>query len=546
MSKGGLGNKSKMAKGQFYTPTLFVDYAHQMISNAFGEDWKEKYVVWDNCSGTKNLTRDYYFNELYSSTLENAELQISERYNKEATSFQFDFLNDDLDKLPQGLKDAFEQNKPIIFFLNPPYATSSTFTADKQKEDGVAESPIAKKMREDGMDLACRNLFAQFLYRIKLIKQEYKLTNCHIALFCKPSFINSPSYNKFRGEFFKHFAFDGGVFFKASEFADVSDKWGIIFDILSCGETKNTNEFEHTLIYNEDGEIVEKGKKILYNCDGMTDTSKWVREVKISKNKVDMPIMKSGVAQFENPKNKSIGQLTDDAIGCYYHIASDVYNSATYVALFTANCSHPSGKWSITPTNFDRVVSTFASRKLIAETWETSADVFIAPNTENEKWQEFVNDSIVYSLFTGHSQQSSLRNIEYKGKQWDIKNEFFFMSREEMMSLANENNNDECYNDANVSSERYVYTKLQGIELSKEAQAVLDKARELVRKTFAYRNLFNEEHPEYQILNWDCGWYQIKGMLKEYMPNDLKDFNELFKALADKMRPMVYELGFLK
>ena len=533
-------------KGEFYTPTLFVDYAHKMIAEQFGEDWKDKYVVWDNCSGTKNLTRDYYFKELYCSTLENAELEISERYNREGTSFQFDFLNDSLDKLPQGLKDALENNKPLIFFINPPYATSSTFTADKQKEDGVAESPIAKKMREDGMDLACRNLFAQFLYRIKLIKQEYKLTDCHIALFCKPSFINSPSYNKFRGEFFKHFAFDGGVFFKASEFADVSDKWGIIFDILSCGETKDTNEFEHTLIYNENGEIVEKGKKTLYNCDGMTDTSKWVREVEISKNKVDMPIMKSGVAQFENPKNKSIGQLTDDAIGCYYHIASDVYHSATYVALFTANCSHPSGKWSITPTNFDRVVSTFASRKLITETWENSADVFIAPNTENDKWQEFVNDSIVYSLFTGHSQQSSLRNIEYKGKLWDIKNEFFFMSKDEVMELANENNLDFTYNDARVSSDRYVYTKLQGLELSNEAREVLDKARELTIKSFRYRELFNEEHPEYQILNWDASYYQLKGMLKEFMPNELKEFNDLFKALADKMRPMVYELGFLK
>ena len=42
------------------------------------------------------------------------------------------------------------------------------------------------------------------------------------------------------------------------------------------------------------------------------------------------------------------------------------------------------------------------------------------------------------------------------------------------------------------------------------------------------------------------GWYQIKGVLKEYMPEALKEFNELFKKLADKMRPMVYELGFLK
>ena len=35
--------------GDFWTPTIFVDYAHDMISKALGEDWKEKYVVWDNC-----------------------------------------------------------------------------------------------------------------------------------------------------------------------------------------------------------------------------------------------------------------------------------------------------------------------------------------------------------------------------------------------------------------------------------------------------------------------------------------------------------------
>ena len=68
------------------------------------------------------------------------------------------------------------------------------------------------------------------------------------------------------------------------------------------------------------------------------------------------------------------------------------------------------------------------------------------------------------------------------------------MSREEMMSLANENGNDHCYQDANVSSDRYVYNLLQGITLSEEAQAVLDKACELVRKTFKYRMMFDEDN----------------------------------------------------
>ena len=165
-------------------------------------------------------------------------------------------------------------------------------------------------------------------------------------------------------------------------------------------------------------------------------------------------------------------------------------------------------------------------------------------------WQIFSNDSLVYAIFHfgggQASNQSSLRNIEYKNQKWNIKNEFFFMSKNEIMNLANENNFDYTYNDARVSEERFVYKKLQEIELSKEAQDVLNKAIELTKKSFKYRELFNQEHPEYQIMNWDCGWYQIKAVLKEYFSEDLKDFQELYKILSDKMRPMVYELGFLK
>ena len=532
--------------GEFYTPTLFVDYAHKMLTEKFGEDWKEKYVVWDSCCGTKNLTRDYRFAELYCSTLENAELSISERYNKEATAFQFDFLNDSLDKLPMGLKKAFEENKPIIFFINPPYATSSTFTANKQKEDGCCDNMVAEKMRNAGLDLACRNMIPQFLYRIMMIKEQYGLTDVHIALFTKPNFLCANSFTKFRKVFFDTFKYDNGIYFNASEFADVSDKWGIAFEIWNCGIQEERTNFIHKVVENKDGEITEKFKKGIYNCDGLIDTSKWVREIEVSETKVDMPIMKSAINQFENPKGKTIGQLTDDAIGCYYHIASDVYNSTTYVALFTANCSHPSGKWSITKNNFGRVMTTFASRKLVEDAWYNDKDIFLTPNTEHPSYKEFENDSIIYSLFHSASNQSSLRGVEYKGRKWDIKNEFFFMSKDDIAELANANYNDEVYEDCRRGNERYVYILLQNIILSPEAQAVLDKAKELVRKTFQCRNLFNEEHPEYQINNWDCGWYQIKALVKEYIPSELEEFKTLYKVLSNKMRPMVYELGFLK
>ena len=92
----------------------------------------------------------------------------------------------------------------------------------------------------------------------------------------------------------------------------------------------------------------------------------------------------------------------------------------------------------------------------------------------------------------------------------------------------------------------YNYIQDHKSEFSAEALAVLDKATQLVKDSFKYRQLFDESHPEYQINNWDCGWYQLKALLKEFMPNELKEFRALYKQLADKMRPMIYELGFLR
>lgn len=120
------------------------------------------------------------------------------------------------------------------------------------------------------------------------------------------------------------------------------------------------------------------------------------------------------------------------------------------------------------------------------------------------------------------------------------------MSRDEIEQLANSHGLTQTYNDARTSKDRYVYTKLQGITLSPEAQAVLDKACEIVRNTFKYRSMFDSEHPEYQIMNWDCGWYQIKALAQQYAKAEYAEFDKLFKALEEKMRPMVYTLGFLK
>ena len=116
-----------------------------------------------------------------------------------------------------------------------------------------------------------------------------------------------------------------------------------------------------------------------------------------------------------------------------------------------------------------------------------------------------------------------------------------------MAEWADESGLDATYAEANAAPDRHMVKVLAEAEqyMSDEARTVLAEARRLVRASMKYRTLFDDEHPEYQVKNFDASWYQVKAILKEYMPEELKKFRELTKKLADRMRPAVYRLSFL-
>jgi hypothetical protein len=196
-------------KGEFFTPTPFVDLAHKYITDVFGDDWKERFVVWDCAWGTGNLTRDYKFKELYCSTLEQSDIDTANQmgYNMEAVKFQYDFLNDGDDKLPQGLREAIENGKEILFLINPPYATANNMgTTEGDHKEGVSNTIIGEQMKIEGWGASTQNLYAQFLYRISKYQEQNK--NIRIAIFCPPLFLSGGSYKKFREKFFQHFNYE--------------------------------------------------------------------------------------------------------------------------------------------------------------------------------------------------------------------------------------------------------------------------------------------------------------------------------------------------
>lgn len=519
--------------GDFWTPTLWVDYAHKMISEQLGENWKDEYVVWDNCCGSKNLTRDYRFKELYCSTLFESELEIGKRYNSEANSFQFDFLNDSEDKLPAGLLEAFKQNKKIVFLLNPPYGKATG--AGGNLSAGSSDTKVKEYMQNEGIEGS--EFIKQFLWRIADIRRKWNLTNCYIACFTNPSWLIKPQSEKFRKLFLNNFSYMDGMMFQASEFADVSSLWGITFNMWKSGVEENKNDFIHKLCRSTDnGDIEYFDNKIIYNFDGLNvkTTAQYITE-NLGKKQHGKVIV------CDDIKTLSYSQYSAKIFCDYICTITNPGNDIQQNNLVCIRNLYPKSGGGIlqcTKANFEQCALVYAIRSLNNVNWINCKDMY---NMNNEPTEEFQNDSIVYSMFGNYCCGICLDN----GAR--LKNEFFWMSKSEIEELANEYNLDSIYNDVRTSNERFVYEKLQTITLSTEAQAVLDKANELVRSSFKYRELFSEEHPEYQLDKcWDAGWYQIKALAKQFCPKKLEEFKVAYKTLADKMRPMVYELGFLK
>ena len=156
-------------KGAFFTPRQWVELSQKYLTDTLGEDWQEEYYIWDCAAGTGNLlaglTNKY---NIWASTLDQADVNVMyERIEHganllESHVFQFDFLNDDFSKLPQGLQDIIndeEKRKKLVVYINPPYAEADNRQGDGRT--GVAESEIHKKYAKQ-MGYTKREMYYSF------------------------------------------------------------------------------------------------------------------------------------------------------------------------------------------------------------------------------------------------------------------------------------------------------------------------------------------------------------------------------------------------
>jgi hypothetical protein len=292
-------------------------------------------------------------------------------------------------------------------------------------------------------------------------------------------------------------------------------------------------------------EINKTDVKSFYNTDDKVRLNDWARhKVKMS-NLKDCPQMSSAL----KVQPKGYSKMMEGGLGYMWSCKNIIKGNTQEVSIFSSGFSASnSNGYTIFPGNFFETTILFTVRRLITNNWLNTVDEYIIPNESHEHFEKFKYESLVYSLFESKSNQSSLRDVSYKGEQYNINNNFFWMSKNKMTELANQNNYTELYNDARTDSDRYVHTLLFGEkdiynQLSDEAKDVLDSATNLVRLSFGMRRNFADDTNH--LNSWDAGYAQLKLLWKEYYPEQFKEFRAKYKVLEDKMRPLVYELGFL-
>lgn len=533
-------------KGFFITPRPFVLSAYKLIEKHLGESWAQNFMVIDPCCGTKALTRELRFGELWLSTIDESELSASKDVNKEwlGHTFLFDFLNDPDSKciaLSQALSDAVRSGKKVLFLMNPPYA-QPTSEQGNQSKDLVSTTIVKQMMATEGMGKAGNEVFVQFLYKIDLIRRKYRFNddNIYIGTFSNPSWLCNESFEMFRKRWLERWMYKDGFAFVASEFEDTEPNWGISFSLWINRETpKNErNTFKHMLLENDDDNITEalpteKGSHTLYNIDGEQKGNEWAKGKRVYSHKC--------IATTDGFKMKhgTRGSSSDDALGYFSSNSNNIDQSARYAYLLSMASTRSNG-YPITEENFDRVCALFCARRVVSATWYNCKDPYRKPDTNNQYYSDYQKDSYILSIFENQAKQTSVKG-DCDGEHYDFKNQFYPFSKKETYEMLGE---DWLLNDKD--EQRYILSSGKLNDLTEEGKVCLSAYRSCFLASKNQRPEYSAQNPKYQLDRWDCGYFQQKDFFEKACPAEHKELKKCIKALADKMRPMVYELGFLR
>ena len=534
-------------KGAYYTPLNVVDKAYDKLSETLGTNWQKEYLVWDMCCGVGNLeVKHSNPRNVYMSTLDAEDVDVMKATKTcvAAQRFQYDYLNDDItdpstgsgqagcidysltNKVPESLRKAIaDGNRKILVLINPPYAEA----ANSQGNQGKTDVATNKVTGIDDYGYASRELFAQFLMRI-----SEEMPTATVAMFSTLKYVNAQNFEKFRTIWSATYL--GGFVVHSKAFDGLKGNFPIGFLIWKTNQNaKNKIEIEEitTEVLNKNAQAI--GEKHYYNLPNKTFLSEWMQRLK--KNNVDVIPLINAITPTTKTEHVRNTKWSDNAIAHFFCNGNDLQNSGTMTAIFSSvhSIGHAGG-YFITPENLWQASVIFSTKRLIKPTWLNDRDQFLQPT--EPLTDEFKNDCLIWMLFNGSNLTASANDLEWNGKKWSIVNHFIPFTEEEVGAP------DRFESDFIV---QYMADKT----FSAEATQVLQAGKALWRAYFSTIDV-RSVRDELKLNRADVGWYQIRKALQarnssgDFLPVSFKPFEEVYKALTDKLQPMVYGLGFLK
>lgn len=526
-------------KGAYYTPLAVVDKAYDKLGETLGKNWQKEYIVWDMCCGVGNLeVKHSNHRNIYMSTLDQADVDVMKATKTcvAATRFQYDYLNDDItddgkidysltNKVPQTLRNAIAEGKKILVLINPPYAeaTNADTVTGGENKAGVAKTKFAQAaMSKYGK--ASNELFTQFVARI-----AQEIPNATLAMFSKLKYVNAPNFEKFRENWSAKYL--GGFVVHSKAFDGLKGDFPIGFLIWKTDQLRKTK----LKIEEIDTEVLDKkvkpiGEKTFYNLPNSQFLNIWFKRA-ASNNVNVIPLKNSVSPATSQPRIKT---WSDEAIG-YMLANSNDFQNTQYTAFFSSVIGKGNGFY-INMQNLWQSAVIFSARLLIKPTWLNDRDQFLQPTEPLS--DEFKNDCLIWMLFNGSNLTASANDLEWNNQKWSIVNHFIPFTEQEV-------------NASERFESDFMVQYLSGKKLSPEAKAVMDEGKKLWQIYFSMTDT-RTIRDELKLNRSDVGWYQIRKALemrnKDSLgtPIDFSSFKKAYEKLGDKLRPQVYELGFLK
>ena len=499
-------------KGSFFTPKKWVELSQHYLELVLGENWQDDHYVWDCCAGTGNLlaglTNKYH---IWASTLDQQDVDVMRERAKNGANildshiFQFDFLNDSFDKLPQGLKeiiDAPEKRRRLVIYINPPYAEHSNrrvIVGTGDNRTNVARESVVYNKFATQMGTATRELYVQFFLRI-----YSEMSGAVLASFSTMKFVCSQNCAKFRVYWKSKYA--RGFICPADTFDNVKGAFPIGFTIWRLGEGDEITGIQ-TDVVDKTGHLT--GSRNFHSSVQGAMISDWLRQF------------------YDKSENSVIAYMSLPGVSMQQRLSLFVTSKPTESDVKQHKVA------AITRDNLVPFAIYLAVRHSIEPEWENNKDEFLTPNC---KWvcdQEFQTNCLVWALFD---------NVV---KSADGVNHWIPFTEEEVGAK-------DCFKSHFMSEYLRVFAPLRE-KLSPAATSVLDAGRELWRYYHAQSGA-NPDASYYDIrMHFQGATLDAKGKAK--MNSDSKDakyterignLRAAMKRLAKEIEPKVYEYGFLR